>query len=406
MKKELIPVLFLTFVNTLNFSIMIPILPFIVKQFGGGTIMYGLLLSTYPFFQFFAAPILGSLSDHFGRRPILMISQAGTVVGWVIFIASAFVPHFMIGNLTLPLLIIIIARIADGITGGNNSVANAYLSDITTREEKTKAFGMLGGVVGIGMVIGPAIGGLTMSSTLGFLAPVLLTLGVSIVTFIVMYQYLPESLKEENRKKELNFKLSEELQFLPKLRKYSQNRQIKYLFYLRTAFLFVFTSFSSIFVLYMIDTFNLDSQHIGLLFMLIGLFIFFNQVFVAGWLSKKIGDLKTFILGQTVLAVSQLLYVVVPSFAVFFPVLYLNNLGLSLSMPTFKALLSKSVDEKEQGEIMGIDESMFAASSAIAPILATTVYSMLGKHTFLVQGCVLLSAVLIFELKKGWKKEV
>ncbi|MBP9690653.1 MFS transporter [Candidatus Woesebacteria bacterium] len=406
MKKELIPVLFLTFVNTLNFSIMIPILPFIVKQFGGGTIMYGLLLSIYPFFQFFAAPILGTLSDHFGRRPILLLSQAGTMLSWVIFLGSAFVPNIMIGSLAFPLLVIITARIADGITGGNNSVANAYLSDITSRDEKTKAFGMLGGVVGIGMVIGPAIGGLTMSSTLGFLAPVLLTLAVSVVTLIVMYQYLPESLKEENRKKELNFKLSEELQFLPKLKKYSQNRQIKYLLYLRTAFLFVFTSFSAIFVLFMIDNFQLTSQQIGLLFMLVGLFIFFNQVFVAGWLSKKVGDLKTFLIGQSALAISQLLYVVVPSLAVFFPVLYLNNLGLSLSMPTFKALLAKSVEENEQGEIMGIDESMFAASSAISPILATTVYSLIGKHTFTLQGLILLAAILIFELKKGWKKAV
>jgi len=398
MKKQLIPVLFLTFVNTLNFSIMIPILPFIVKEYGGGTIMYGLLLSMYPFFQFFAAPILGSLSDHYGRRPILLLSQAGTMLSWVIFLGSIFTPW--------PLLLLIIARIADGITGGNNSVANAYLSDITTREEKTKAFGMLGGMVGIGMVIGPAIGGLTMSSSFGYLAPILLTLAISVVTLIIMYQYLPESLEERNRKKVLNFKLSEELQFLPKLKKYSKNRQIKYLFYLRTAFLFVFSSFSAIFVLFMIDEFKLTSQHIGLLFMLIGLFIFFNQVFVAGWLAKKIGDLKTFLIGQSALAVSQLLYVIVPSLGLFFPLLYLNNVGLSLSMPTFKALLSKSVKEDEQGEIMGVDESMFAASSALSPILATAVYASIGKYTFLVQGVILAVAIGLFLYKKGWKKTV
>lgn len=406
MKKELMPVLFLTFVNTLNFSIMIPILPFIVSQFGGGTILYGMLLSAYPFCQFFAAPILGSLSDHYGRRPILLLSQAGTMLSWVIFLISSFVPHVNVLSIGLPLLVIILARIADGITGGNNSVANAYLSDITTREEKTKAFGMLGGVVGIGMVIGPAIGGLTMSSSLGYLAPVLITLAVSVITLIIMMKYLPESLKEENRKKELNFKLSEELQFLPKLKKYSANRQIKYLFYIRTAFLFVFTSFSAIFVLFMIDEFQLSSQHIGILFMLIGLFIFFNQAFVAGWLSKKIGDLKTFMVGQSALVVSQLLYVVVPSLTLFFPLLYLNNLGLSLSMPTFKSLLSKSVDEKKQGEIMGIDESMFAAASAISPIVATSVYAAIGKYTFIFQGGILFIALLLFQLKKGWKKQV
>jgi len=96
--------------------------------------MYGVILSTYPFFQFFAAPILGSLSDRYGRRPILLISQAGTMLSWVIFAVSYFVPHISIGALSVPALVIILARIADGVTGGNNAVANAYLSDITTRE--------------------------------------------------------------------------------------------------------------------------------------------------------------------------------------------------------------------------------------------------------------------------------
>jgi len=158
MKKELLPVILLTFVNTLNFSILIPILPFIIKSYGGGTVIYGIILSTYPFFQFFAAPILGSLSDRYGRRPILLISQAGTMLSWVIFAVAYFVPNVSVGIVSIPLLIIIISRIADGATGGNSAVASAYLSDITTHEEKTKAFGMVGGVVGLGLIFGPVIG--------------------------------------------------------------------------------------------------------------------------------------------------------------------------------------------------------------------------------------------------------
>jgi len=404
MKKELLPVILLTFVNTLNFSILIPILPFIIKSYGGGTVIYGIILSTYPFFQFFAVPILGSLSDRYGRRPILLISQAGTMLSWVIFAVAYFVPNVSVGIVSIPLLIIIISRIADGATGGNSAVASAYLSDITTHEEKTKAFGMVGGVVGLGLIFGPVIGGLTMSHTIGYLIPILLTLAISIMTLIVMVKYLPESLPSNLRVSKIKMSIVEELQFFPKLIKYSKNRKIKYLFFLRAMFLFVFSSFSSIFVLFMIDHFAFDSTKIGLFFMVVGIFLVFNQAFLAGLISKRIGDLKTFILGQMALSLSQFLYIFTSNFWMFLPLVYLNNFGLSISMPTFKSLISKSVDESKQGEIMGIDESFFSASSAISPLIATWLYALFGKYVFLIQSIILVISISFFWVKKGWRE--
>jgi len=404
MKREFIPLLLLTFVNTLNFSILIPILPFIIKAYGGGTVMYGVILSTYPFFQFFAAPILGTLSDRYGRRPILLISQTGTMLSWVIFALSYFVPHITIGMISIPVVVIMLARIADGITGGNNAVANAYLSDITTHEEKTKTFGLMGGVVGLGLIVGPVIGGLTMSSSLGYLAPILLTLAISIATLIIMVKYLPESLPVEKRASFVKMSWIKELQFLPKIKKYSKNRQIKYLFFLRGMFLFVLNSFSSIFVLFLIDTFAFDSAKVGLLFVVIGVFLIINQTLVTSWLSKRIGDLKTFVLGQMALVVSQLLFVFVSNFILFLPLIYLNNFGISVSMPTFKSLISKAVDKSKQGEIMGIDESFSSASAAIAPLIATWFYAVIGKYVFVLQALMLLVSIVFFEAKRGWKK--
>lgn len=403
MKKELFPVILLSFVNTLNFSIMIPILPFIIRHFGGGDIMYGILLSVYPFFQFFATPILGSLSDHFGRRPILLISQAGTTLSWVIFLISAVVDDDKkLWGFSLSIILIIISRIADGLTGGNTSVANAYLSDVTTNKEKTQAFGVMGAVVGVGMVIGPAIGGLTMSTPLGYIAPIIITLSVSIITLLSMYKFLPESLPQEKRKKIVDFNFYEEIMVLSKLKKYAKNRQIKYLISLRAVFLFVFTSFSSIIVLYFIDEFKLSSHEIGLLFVLVGIFIFTNQTLLLSKVIKKIGDLKTFILGQIILAVSQFMYIFTTNMGLLIPVLYFNNAGMSLSMPTYKSLISNSVDSKNQGEIMGIDESLLAAMSAISPIIATILYSYIKSYVFGLQAIILILAVLFFIIRKGW----
>ena len=172
---------------------MIPVLPFIVKSYGGGSIMYGVLLSMYPLFQFFAAPILGAWSDMLGRRPVLLISQAGTLLSWVIFAVSYVIPPIYFGPIALPLVVIMVSRIADGATGGNNSVANAYITDITKPENRSKIFSYLGGVVGLGLIIGPSIGGFTSSLGIGYLGTALVNMSISLVTLILMYFYLPES---------------------------------------------------------------------------------------------------------------------------------------------------------------------------------------------------------------------
>jgi MFS family permease len=403
MKKELWPVLLLALVNTLNFAILIPVLPFMVTQYGGSPITYGALISAYPLFQFFATPLLGRMSDHFGRRPILLLSQAGTALSWVVFSLSFFVPNINIGIVSLPILVLFFARIADGATGGNNSVANAYLSDVTTQQERTKVYGMYGAMVGIGLIIGPIIGALTMTPSFGFLGPALIALLISIITLVYMQVALPESLAPNNRSKSFEFHLIEEFMFIKRLKKYTKNRKIKFLFFLRTVYLYAFTSFTSIFTLYLIDQFDFVPKQVGMFFVLVGIFLIFNQVVVANVLTKKIGDLKTLLLGQCAMVVSQILYVFATNLWIFTPILFLNNMGFSISMPTFKSLLSKSVSDREQGEIMGIDESIVAATSALAPLIATSIYARVGSYTFGIHGIIILIGLFIFWMKKGWR---
>src|SRR6185295_10580465 len=158
MTKKILPVIFLTFINTLGFAILIPVLPFVVKNYNASSIVYGFLLSIYFIFQFLGAPFLGALRDHYGRKPILMLSHFGTLISWGIFGLAYFVPGVSLFGIALPLYVIGFARIVDGITGGNMSVANAYLSDITTPPEKARAFGTIGAVLGLGMIIGPTLG--------------------------------------------------------------------------------------------------------------------------------------------------------------------------------------------------------------------------------------------------------
>jgi MFS family permease len=184
MNKKLLPAYFLTFVNVLGFSILMPVLPFIVEKYGAPDWVFGLLLSLYSAFQFIGAPYLGALSDSLGRKPILVISQAGTLLSWFIFLLALYLPDYTIFGVGVGLMVIGIARALDGVTGGNTSVANAYVSDITTRQEKSYIFGFLGGIAGIGLMIGPGIGGITASTSLGFKGTALAAIAISTITLL------------------------------------------------------------------------------------------------------------------------------------------------------------------------------------------------------------------------------
>lgn len=396
MKKVLLPVILLTFVNILNFSIMIPVLPFIVERYGGGSVMYGLLLSMYPLFQFFAAPLLGAWSDMRGRRPVLLISQAGTLASWVIFSLAYFVPQIQIGPIVLPLAVILFSRITDGITGGNNSVANAYLTDITERDERAKVFGLLGATVGLGLIIGPAIGGYTSSLEIGYLGTGLANVTLSTITLILMYYFLPETLKRNELDKTLHFNWTDELKFITKLKKFAENRTVKYLFFIRAFFLLSFNAYTSVVVLFIIDSYKLQQAQLGLVFLVTGSFMIINQMFVAPFIAKKIGLLKTFVIGVTVFIVSLITVQFATTIWLYLVNAYLLNVGISMGFPTFKSLLSHNTDETKQGQVQGIDEAFLAASAAVAPVSAGIIYSWLGKYAFSLFAVGLLIPLYLF----------
>ena len=175
----LLPILSVAFVGSLGFSIVLPFLVFLVTRLGGNALVYGAIGATYSAFQLAGAPILGKWSDRFGRRRILLLSQVGTLASWLIFLGALYLPVTPLTEvdtrftgaftLTLPLLVLFVARALDGLTGGNVSVANAYLADVTTENERSASFGKMAVASNLGFVLGPAIAGLLGGMGLGSL---------------------------------------------------------------------------------------------------------------------------------------------------------------------------------------------------------------------------------------------
>jgi DHA1 family tetracycline resistance protein-like MFS transporter len=400
--KKLIPAFLLTLVNVLGFSILIPVLPFIVEDFGGNAFTYGLLISAYSVFQFFGSPVLGTLSDMYGRRPILLISQAGTLLAWIIFGIAYFVPQkISLLGFALPLVIIFVSRVLDGLTGGNISTTNAYVSDLTTKAEKSQKFGLIGAIFGVGMIIGPALGGLSASTSYGWIGTIILSVTISLITLIAIWWYLPESLAAKNRQPIKKIRLREQLNIFAKIKAFSGNQIVSKMLFVRFLFGSIMAGYTSVIVLYLIDLFGFNPTEIGWFLLFVGSFLIFNQGLLVNIFVKKFGETKTLLLGQLSMAFGIVAMTFTSELWLFIILYYFLNLGLSLSMPTIQALLVNNVADDRQGEISGLDQSIGAFCAAYAPALTGLGYLYWGEKVFWIFAVfALVSAVLLGRMKR------
>ncbi|WP_372523631.1 MFS transporter, partial [Sulfuricaulis sp.] len=202
-RVSLYPILAINFVGTLGFSIVLPFLVYLVTRLGGNALIYGVMGATFSFFQLLGAPVLGRWSDRYGRRRILLLSQVGTLVSWGIFLVALWLPvrsllevHsalFGAFTLTLPLMVLFFARALDGITGGNVSVANAYLADISDDSNRSANFGKMAVSANLGFILGPAIAGALGATVVGETLPVLAAFVISAVAVLMIALWLPDT---------------------------------------------------------------------------------------------------------------------------------------------------------------------------------------------------------------------
>lgn len=383
MNKKLLPAFFLTFVNVLGFSILMPVLPFIVSHYGAPKWVYGLIITAYSAFQFIGAPILGNLSDSQGRKKILIISQLGTLLCWILFAFALHLPTFPIWGLALPLWVIMGSRILDGITGGNTSVANAYVADITTHKEKSYIFGYLGGITGIAMIIGPGLGGLSSSTVLGFKGTIYLSILISTLTLLSIFFWLKESLPPEKRNPNPT-KHSIVKSFIVPLTiaRLEAPPLLKLLLNIKGIVSAMMALYISSIALFIIDLFEFNETQLGTFMFIVGAFLSFNQAFMSKRFIRKFGELNTLKIGLIFSFLGLFSITLTQNFYAFVGFYYIMNLGISLIMPTFGALISQQAPEASRGRIMGISESVQSFSMAIFPIMGASLYGVFGSHFY------------------------
>ncbi|MEM9075913.1 MAG: MFS transporter [Bacteroidota bacterium] len=432
-KSRIFPILLVNFIGILGYSLVIPILIFIVTDFGGNGFIYGILGAMYPFFQFIGAPLLGKLSDKIGRKKVLMISQMGTFVAWVLFLIAFALPEIALWNqntdftgtyqMTLPLLIIFLARIFDGFTGGNISVANAYMSDISTDEDRSKNFGRMGASTSLGFVLGPAFAGVLASTLLGEILPLLLAALISLIAIFVINFRLKESvpcvvdtngvsLKNIRRffqveHKDCYTEGSEDIQD-ESSRGFKQILNISgvkplYLVYFLT--FFGFSLFYAGLPIYANAVLNWSAIDLGIFLAYSSLLMILVQGPLLSKLSKKLSSPVLIVFGALVLAISFFM-LSTTNIVILYMANTLLSLGNGLMWPSFMARLSSLGNKNTQGAVQGYGTSMGSIASMMGLVVGGILFERITTMVFTFGAFIFILIVLVMVFTQFLRREV
>ena len=419
----LYPLLLINFIGTLGFSIVLPFLVFLVIDFGGNAIVYGILAAIYPAFQLIGAPILGRWSDIYGRKKVLLISHGGTLVGWIIFLFALFLPNenlFSINSLlvgtfviTLPLVILFIARALDGITGGNVSVANAYLADVSSDINRSKNFGKMAISSNLGFIVGPAIAGILGATIYKEILPVLAALFLSLVTLIVIGFTLKESKPSAgviqvpvkgNIGKVFAQECKECYQIVnPKKLRFLDIFKLTHISFLLFLYFLIFLGFSIFYTSFPIHAvlgLKWSITEMGIFYAVLSGIMILVQGPILRKALQKFSENKLVIIGSLVLGINFIFFLS-NNILLIYTAAILFAIGNGLMWPSLLSILAKKAGTVHQGAVQGVASSFASLASIIGLTIGGVLYNAIGATTFLISAGVIFTVFIIsFRLLK------
>jgi multidrug resistance protein len=387
MSKTKLLILFTVFIDILGIGIIIPTLPFYVESFGVSTLVVTALFGVFALLSFFSAPVLGALSDTYGRRPVLLISIASTALGWILFASAHSVWLLFIG------------RIIDGLAAGNIGVTQSSLADIARNpKERASNMGLIGMMFGIGLIIGPALGGLL--GTFGQTVPFWFVAIMATVNFMMAIFIFPEThhvrttqpaveLVVENNEVEnvrVSKKLLKTLNPLIPIIDSVRNPKTRMIFIVFFLFSLSIGIPQAIFSLNMAETFNLTQTMVGVIIASVGVMIGLNQVLLNSVLLKRFAERKlawlflgVFGIGTALMGTSVLVVCLIG--------LVINTIGHSVARATTSSMVA-NIDPEKRGEYIGMMNSIMSLAMVIGPIIALLVQNISLGYPYFISAIV------------------
>jgi MFS transporter, DHA1 family, tetracycline resistance protein len=374
-KKEYVIIFLIQVTEVLGFSLVLPFLPLYAKDFGASPLIIGTILMTFSLFQFITSPILGRLSDSYGRKPLLIFSQISTFLSFIIL------------GFSNALWMIFASRIVDGVLGSNHSIAQAYLSDISSKKNRSKVFGISGAAFGFGFLIGPAIGGyLATISPMGYKLPSFIAAGISLVTILLTATLLKETIKKKK-----TVKLSLNIFHFEELRKYILMPKIRLDLWQYFAYLVSHIIFTSQFALFSNMQLGFEAQDIGFLMAYVGAISIIIRGFLLSFLIDVIGETKLMYIGMTTMIIGLIGAMFVNNWIEMGLIITCFAFGSGVNRPILIGQISRKVSEKEQGAVLGVANSLGSLAQIIGPLVGGLVLTY-----FFTGSLPLISAIAMF----------
>jgi DHA1 family tetracycline resistance protein-like MFS transporter len=389
LKQPIVPIFIVIFVNMLGIGIILPLLPYYAQTFGADPFTIGVLLGSYAAFQLIGAPILGRMSDRYGRKPVLIVTEGVNVVGYLVMALATGLP------------MLFAARILAGFMGGNIPVAQAAITDVTDEKSRAKAFGLSGSAFGLGFILGPALG--ASLAPIGYWLPAAIASVLSLIAMMLVITILPET-----RKQTLPAPVAParaKAGFFANL-KASLNRPVLAAFLgVSLIYTFAFAVYQNTYVLVLAGNFGLAVQQAGFMLMYGGILIVLMQWFVLPRVVDRLGERRLIPVGMTILATGATASAFVPSWEWLLLTSGLVTVGAAFTNPSMMSLLSKLAGSNERGAVLGVSSSVNSLANIGSPLVGGLMLQVIGGASPMVlTGALVMTALCgIALLFRSWK---